>query len=466
MDQTSFHMPLLAIFLLFILGNNSNLLCQDAQSPNVIVVVVDDLGWKDLGYHGSAILSPNIDSLAANGTLLDRFYASNLSSASRAGILTGQHPGRFGLSEENISPKKYGGLNPNAITLAEMLKKEGYEHRACIGKWQLGHSNVKYHPLNHGFTHFYGNYGDKVDHYSHQRDKFVDWHRNYELADDEGYSTSLLADEAVSFIASVPNEPFFLYLSFNAPQSPLQAPQEYLDLYDFDESQAAFSAKEKKKTTDQASRVGQGNSKRQTYSAMVSAIDDAIGQVVSALELLEIRENTLIVFVSDGGGNPKEGAASFLQTGNIGEFYEGNLRTPAFVNFPSKVKAGQKTDAICATIDIAPTVLSLINAEHEYAFDGIDLSPILSDKKNSESLQNRILYLGPDALVSEKFKFYKGKLFFLPKDKKEKRNLSKRNKKTAEKFRQLLETKNKEFESPGVIKKGFHLSRDWKMPID
>ncbi|MGB2823203.1 MAG: sulfatase-like hydrolase/transferase, partial [Phycisphaerae bacterium] len=257
--------------------------------PDIVIIVADDLGWNDVGYHGSEIKTPHIDRIAAEGVQLDRFYACPICSPTRAGLMTGRWPLRFGIMRAVIPPWRDYGLPPEEETLPEMLARAGYKRRGCFGKWHLGHSNRRFHPIDQGFTHFYGCYNGAIDYFTHMREGELDWHRQYAPAREEGYSTTLLAQEAAKFIADSPadpstgsgrTEPFFCYLPFNAPHTPLQAPPEYLQKY--------------------AHLKGQ----RQKFAAMVACMDDGIGRVLRALDEKGIADNTIVLFFSDNGGGP------------------------------------------------------------------------------------------------------------------------------------------------------------------
>ncbi len=173
---------------------------QSTKKPNIVILVADDLGWNDVGYHGSEIRTPRIDSLAKEGIGLDRFYVTPVCSPTRAGLMTGRYPHRYGLRDAVIPPWRDFGLAIDEECMPQLLARAGYTRRACIGKWHLGHSKKVYHPISRGFTHFYGHYNGAIDYFTHKRDGELDWHRNFDSNYDEGYATTLLADESVRFI--------------------------------------------------------------------------------------------------------------------------------------------------------------------------------------------------------------------------------------------------------------------------
>lgn len=245
-----------------------------AAKPNIVIILADDLGWGDVGFHGSSISTPNIDNLAQIGIQLDRFYTAPVSSPTRAGLMTGRYPSRFGIRKTVIPPWREYGLDETEETLADVLAKEGYANRAMIGKWHLGHARKAYYPLNRGFTYFYGHLNGALDYFTHIRDGELDWHKNWESCYDEGYSTDLLTDDAVRFIGQQKaDSPYLLYLAYNAPHGPLQAKKEDIALY---AANPEF-ARDKDQLTN-------AELKNCTYAAMVTCMDRGIGRIYKALE--------------------------------------------------------------------------------------------------------------------------------------------------------------------------------------
>lgn len=218
---------------------------QNNNKPNIIIIVADDLGWGDVGYHNSDIKTPNLDDLSRLGIRLSRFYVAPVCSPTRAGLLTGRYPNRFGLRETVIPPWRDFGLNPSEELLPELLAKAGYNNRAILGKWHLGHSKPEYYPLENGFTHFYGHLNGAIDYFTHKRESELDWHNDYQSSYDQGHTTDLLTKDAVKSIKQYAKQgPFFIYLAYNAPHGPLQATREDLELYGYVPSKPAFSDKQ------------------------------------------------------------------------------------------------------------------------------------------------------------------------------------------------------------------------------
>ncbi|MEZ5367470.1 MAG: sulfatase-like hydrolase/transferase, partial [Bryobacterales bacterium] len=292
-----------------------------AAPPNVVLIVSDDQGWNDVGFHGGEIRTPNLDRIASQGVELNRFYACPVCSPTRAGLATGRYPIRFGMQRAVCRPFLDVGVPPEEETVAEMLGRAGYAARGAVGKWHIGHSRLRYHPLRQGFTFFYGHYNGNIDYFTHMRDGELDWHRGFDSSYDEGYSTDLIADEAVRFIEEQAGgeSPFFLYVPFNAPHAPLQVPAKWLDDY-----------------------ASIGDKDRRTYAAMVAAMDAGVGRILEALDRTGVTNDTLVWFFSDNGG-PGTGDNTPLRAGK-GTVYEGGVRVAAALRWPGKVRAGGKVE--------------------------------------------------------------------------------------------------------------------------
>ena len=247
--------------------------------PNIVFILADDLGWKDVGYHGSDIKTPNIDELAQTGVRLEQFYSQQICTPSRAALMTGRYPLRYGLQMAVIPSAGRYGLATDEWLLPQALKQAGYQ-TAIVGKWHLGHIDRKYWPNQRGFDYSYGPLIGEIDHFKHESHGVTDWYRNNKLLKEPGYDTQLFGAEAVRLInAHDTKSPLFLYLAFTAPHTPYQAPQSYLDKY-----------------------KGIADPQRRAYAAQITAMDDEIGKVIEALKKRKMRDNTLIFFVSDNGG--------------------------------------------------------------------------------------------------------------------------------------------------------------------
>ncbi len=249
-----------------------------ASPPNIVVILADDLGWRDVGYNMSEVRTPVIDRLAGAGITLNRFYAQPSCSPTRAALMTGKSPIRLGIFNP-LSKHNPTGLPLGEKTLADHLKAAGYQ-TALTGKWHLGPQNLAYHPNARGFDHFYGNLTGGVGYYDKVHGGGYDWQRNGATVREEGYTTQLIAREAVKLIEERdPSRPLFLYAAFGAPHLPNEAPDAMIDSY---------------------SAIG--NKNRRIHAAMVTELDAAIGEIHAALVSEDIERNTLIWFMSDNGG--------------------------------------------------------------------------------------------------------------------------------------------------------------------
>jgi arylsulfatase B len=193
--------------------------------PNILIIVADDLGFADVGFNGGKVIAtPNLDRLAETGVNLADFRACPMCSPTRAGLMTGRWPARFGMMRAVVPPWSPYGLPAAERTLPELLSEAGYAQRAIMGKWHLGHAQREFLPLAHGFTHFYGHYNGAITYFSHERDGEVDWHHDDRTVRESGYATDLLAAAAERFVRTAPPaRPWFLYVPFNAPHSPFEA---------------------------------------------------------------------------------------------------------------------------------------------------------------------------------------------------------------------------------------------------
>lgn len=347
-----------------------------APRPNILFIVADDLGWKDVGFHGSDIQTPNIDWLAKGGAELAQYYAMPMCTPTRAALLTGRYPFRYGLQTGVIPTGQRYGLSLDERTLPQALKEAGYS-TAIVGKWHLGHGDKKYWPQQRGFDRQYGPLIGEIDYFTHEASGVVDWYRNGEVVKEAGYSTKLLGDDAVRLIKDHdPAKPLFLYLAFNAAHTPYQAPEEYLKKYAHIEDPS-----------------------RRAYAGSITAMDNQIGRVVGALATQHMLENTLIVFMSDNGGtrNPMfSGAIADVSKTRIpcdngpyregkGSNYEGGTRVVAFANWPGRIRPGSTVEGMVHTVDWYPTLLALAGAElaQPKAPDGLDLQATLLAGKPS-----------------------------------------------------------------------------------
>ena len=330
--------------------------------PNVVYFLVDDLGWGDVGWHGSEIKTPNLDKLAAAGAKLEQFYVQPVCSPTRAALMTGRYPMRHGLQVGVVRPWAKYGLPLEERTLPQALKQAGYE-TAIVGKWHLGHVQPEYLPTRRGFDHQYGHYNGALDYFTHIRDEGFDWHRDDRVNRDEGYSTNLIGKEASRLVAEKDaSKPLFLYVPFNGVHAPHQVPESYKKPYEHLPEP------------------------RRTYAGMLAAVDEAVGQVVAAVEQKGIRKDTLFLFSSDNGGpNPGKVTSNGPLRGAKATLYEGGVRVPAFATWDGHIKAGSVVDAPLHAVDWYPTLLGLSGApaDQSLPLDGRDAWPSIADGKPS-----------------------------------------------------------------------------------
>ena len=337
---------------------------ETAPKPNILVIVADDLGWGQPGFNGGTQVStPNIDRIADEGVKLTQFYVQPQCATTRGALLTGRYAFKNGVNT-NPLPDKTGGLRLDERTIAQALGDVGYA-TWIVGKWHLGHWGAEHLPLQRGFDHHYGTYTGHIHSFAHTRGamnrQVLDWHRNGRPVVESGYSSFLLADEAVQLIGRHDGaSPFFLYLPFNAVHTPHQAPQEYLDLYS-----------------------GQLKYKQR---AMLKAMDDAIGSVLAALESKGVLDDTLIMFLNDNGDAPEaRTTGQNPYRGQKATYFEGGIRVPAVARWPGEITAGTESDALLHAVDVFPTFAGLAGASTTdgLPLDGLDAWAAIADGAES-----------------------------------------------------------------------------------
>lgn len=333
------------------------------ERPHIVYLMADDLGWKDVGWHGSEIRTPHLDALAAGGARLERFYVQPVCSPTRAALLTGRYPMRHGLQVGVIRPHATYGLPLEERTLPAALKAAGYA-TAMFGKWHLGSFDPAYWPTSRGFDRWTGHLFGAIDYFTHTRDGKDDWYRDGKPLKEEGYATRLIAKGAVDFLrAHDPSTPFFLYVPFNATHAPHQAPPEEVEAY-----------------------KGIQDRERRIKAAMTSSLDAAVGEIVAELEKRGLREKTLILFSSDNGGPLGQGASDNGPfRGGKGTLYEGGTRVAAFANWPGTIKAGSVVNEPIHAVDVYPTLLRRAGAplEQPRPLDGLDVWAAIAEGKAS-----------------------------------------------------------------------------------
>ena len=355
------------------------------EKPNIILILVDDLGYGDLSSYGAKDLqTPNLDSLVASGIRFDNFYANcPVCSPTRASVLTGQYPDMVGVPGviRTHPHANFGYLASHAVMLPEVLKRAGY-NTAIIGKWHLGLETPNT-PNERGFDHFHGFLGDMMDdYYSHRRHDINYMRLNDKEIDPEGHATDLFTEWSIDYIKNRAKlkQPFFLYLSYNAPHTPIQPPEEWL-------------ARVKE-------REGDIEEKRAKLVALIEHLDDGIGKVLQALSELGLTDNTLIIFTSDNGGQINVGASNGALRGGKGEMYEGGIREPMFAVWPGQIEPGSHSSRVALTMDLFPTICETARADFSHEIGGRSILPAMLGEPHTEEDERFLFWVrregGPD----------------------------------------------------------------------
>jgi arylsulfatase B len=378
-----------------------------AKQPNVLIIVADDLGFADVGFNGGMFATPNIDRVAKLGVTLDRFYTAPLCSPTRAGLLTGRYPHRYGIMGDTITPASDFGLDPGEDTIAAVLGRTGYERRSFIGKWHLGHRSIAYHPMSFGFTSFYGHYNGAIDYFTLERAGQRDWHRDYAPSPDRGYSTDLMTDEAVRIIRtpSPDQSPWLMWVAYNAPHGPLQATSDDLKAAGFDPAAPRYGGGGSAGEGGGYGVQGRGNTRRQTAIAMIGALDRGVGAMLNALRETGQLENTVILFTSDNGGPRQWGPAGVRDMPSSNgplrgwkfQHYDGGVRVAAAIAWPAHLKPRARAGVgPISYVDVLPTIAALAGAKLNRPVDGEDVSGALL---SGRPMGDRTLFLGEDYSV-------------------------------------------------------------------
>ena len=353
---------------------------QTARKPHILYIIADDLGFADVGFRSPEIATPTIDQLAREGAELQQFYVQPMCTPTRAALMTGRYPMRYGLQSFVILPEQSYGIPLDEKLLPQVLKEAGYS-TAIIGKWHLGHADRKLWPKQRGFDYQYGALIGEIDYNTHKVHGVTDWYRNNRKLDEPGYVTTLLGKDAVRHIRQHdPVKPLFMYLAFTAPHTPFQAPKAYVDRF---------------------ASIADPN--RRTYAAMINAMDEQIGAVLAELSRKGMREDTLVIFHSDNGGVTSATFAGQIETkGQLparntplrngkGSLDEGGTRAVALANWPGRIKPG-KVDQPMHVVDMLPTLAGRAGASLSGTkpLDGVDVWQTLS--QGAPSPRTEIVY--------------------------------------------------------------------------
>jgi arylsulfatase A-like enzyme len=338
------------------------------QPVNILCILVDDLGYGDLSCQGAIDMqTPNIDSLSNQGLTFTNFYAnSTVCSPSRASLLSGRYPdmvGVPGVIRQNVK-NSWGNLAEDAILISEILQAKGY-HTGIIGKWHLGLESPNT-PNEKGFDFFKGFLGDMMDDYWTHRRGGINWMRNNnEEIDPKGHATDIFTDWTIDYLneRTKKDEPFFLYLAYNAPHFPIQPPQNWLD-----------------KVTSREPNISE---KRAKNVAFIEHLDFNLGRVMEALIETGLDENTLVVFTSDNGGALRFAQSNGKLRGGKQDMYEGGIRVPAFFFWKNKIEPGTVTENFAMLMDLFPTFCEASGIKPIQNIDGISILPTLLGKKQT-----------------------------------------------------------------------------------
>jgi len=350
-----------------------NSFCQskadNVPRPNVIIIMADDLGYGDLSVYGNPeFRTPAIDALAAEGIrFLDYHSNGPVCSPTRAALMTGRYQQRAGLEGViyvGFDSNRHHGMDPQEYTLAEALRTNGYR-TGIFGKWHLGY-DTRFNPIHHGFETFRGYVSGNIDYHNHyDRAGILDWWENDTVNDEPGYSTHLITRHAIDFIQHHKDEPFFVYVSHEAPHDPFQGPAD---------PPIRAPGKFMPEPRDSAYVA-------RAYREMVQEMDDGIGEIVSVIRSLGLDKKTFLFFCSDNGATPRGSNAPLR--GRKSQLWEGGHRVPAVAWWPGQIEGGQTTSQTAATIDIMPTVLDIagVPIPDNHVLDGTNLRPVLLDKQ-------------------------------------------------------------------------------------
>lgn len=357
--------------------------------PNIVLILADDLGYGDLSCYGAKdIATPNIDRMASEGMKLNSFYVSPVCSPTRAALMTGSHSARVGIGGV-MFPRNNHGINPDEITLPELLRAQGYA-TAIVGKWHLGNQDM-FQPLNHGFDYWFGTPSSNSQfYYPAIKDYAVDcvFREGYtregilkretaacplvrdnvviEVPADQTRFTQRYTREAIRFITDNKDKPFFLYLPHNMPHIPLHASERFV-----------------------------GSSKRGIYGDTIQELDWSTGEILRTLRTLGLDKNTLVIFTSDNGPNTSKGGDAGPLNGGKGSTLEGGVRVPFVARWTGKIPAGRESEEATTAMDLLPTLTGLAQGgvTDDRVIDGKDIWPLLAGKPNAKSPHEAIYYL-------------------------------------------------------------------------
>jgi len=391
-----------------------------AERPNILLIFTDDQGVNDVGCYGSEIPTPNIDRLAAEGMKFTNFYsASSICTPSRFGLLTGRNPIRsqdsllsalMFMAEEHAD----SGIRAHETTIATVLRDKGGYDTSLIGKWHLGHGNPSRLPLEHGFDHFIGHTGGCIDFFTMTYGIIPDWYHGSQHVSENGYATELITEEAITYLEDQGHreKPFFLYLAYNAPH--------------FGKGYSPSDKKPVNLMQPQAAELKRvdfiEDKIRREFAAMVVSLDDGVGKVLDALEEQGLAEDTLVIFLTDHGGDPTYGGSNLPLRGDKATLFEGGIKVPCLMRWPDQIEAGTTNSDLLSSLDLFPGFCELAGVATESIphLDGRSFVSHLKSSSANKPLRKMLWMTGAHAELGRKswLAYREGNLKYLqtPKD--------------------------------------------------
>jgi arylsulfatase A-like enzyme len=371
---------------------------KEVKKPNILLIFTDDLGYGDLSIQGAKDLkTPHIDAIAYQGITFTQFYANSpVCSPSRASLLTGKYPDMAGVPGviRQVPEQNWGYFDETAITMPQLLQKGGY-HTSMIGKWHLGYEAPNI-PNDRGFQYFKGFLGDMMDDYWNHLRGDVNWMReNRKEIHPKGHATDIFSDWAVDYLKSRSEneQPFFLYLAYNAPHFPIQPPPKWLEAV--------------------KQRAPELEEKRAKNVAFIEHLDFNVGKVMQALKETGLMDNTLVVFTSDNGGALRYAQSNAPLRGSKQQMFEGGIRVPFYALWQDKIQAGSTTNNIGMLMDLLPTFCAVANLSIDHEIDGMNLLPTflgeqqITDNRPLVWVRREGWHYGGQAYYAARYKDYK-----------------------------------------------------------
>ena len=401
--------PLVSLVLAVLISQwiaSTALSAASSPRPNIIFIFTDDQGVNDVGCYGSEIPTPRIDRLAREGMRFSQFYAaSSICTPSRYGLFTGRYPHRskdhlLGALMFLAEGDAHRGLRQGEQTYVSLLRQAGYR-TALVGKWHLGHGDEQFWPTRHGFDSFYGHTGGCVDFFTLRYGNQPDWYRGREIVPTDGYATDVITDEAIAIIqqhASASRSesdprPLYLHLSYNAPH------------FGKGWDAAAESTKNvmQPKPSDLEKVQGIKEPVRRAFAAKVIGLDASIGKVLDELDRQKMSNDTLVIFMTDHGGDPEYGGSNLPLRGDKATLFEGGIRVPCIVRWPERIAAGSESDTVACAIDWFPTFCDVVGMDrNRFPLDGKSLLTVLQGQLDQTSSRTLVWRTGAHAELDRK----------------------------------------------------------------